>query len=54
MNLFFFDPSRSSELGGFFTSTVCQIKRNTSSEKTSYAVFQSKHFRGRLLILESA
>ena len=34
--------------------TVCQIKRNTSSVKTSCAVFQFRHFLGRPLILASA
>ncbi|WP_420864601.1 hypothetical protein [Exiguobacterium antarcticum] len=34
--------------------TVCQIKCNTSSVKTSYAVFQLRHFRGLPLIQASA
>ncbi|MCT4781357.1 MULTISPECIES: hypothetical protein, partial [Exiguobacterium] len=31
--------------GVYFYTTVCQIKCNTSSVKTSYAVFQLRHFR---------
>ncbi|ACB60771.1 hypothetical protein Exig_1298 [Exiguobacterium sibiricum 255-15] len=41
-------------LDHFCTKTVCQIKCNTSCVKTSYAVFQLRHFRGLPLIQASA
>ena len=34
----------------FFYKIVCQIKCTSSSSNASYAVFQPRHFLGRLLI----
>lgn len=43
-----------SELLSDFYKIDCQIKCNSSSLNTSCGVFQSKHFRGRLLINATA
>lgn len=42
------------DASGDFDMTVCQIKCNTCSLKASFAVFQPRHFLGRLLINASA